>query len=46
MRVGAELDRVQRYKKIAKAESETYYKILEKFSKILDERKEALILPK
>lgn len=40
MRLGAEKDRVDKFKLVAMQQTRCYYSILEKFLKIIDERRE------
>jgi hypothetical protein len=45
MRLNAEKDRVNSYKQLALEHTKFYYTILEKFVKMLDERKQKDMLP-
>lgn len=45
MRLNAEQDRVDKYKEIAVQQTKVYYKILEKFAKMLAARKDQSIVP-
>jgi hypothetical protein len=44
MRLNTEQDRVNKFKQIALNETKRYYNLLEKFTKILDSRKEVKII--